>query len=53
MALVSPIDLGPNGRAALKQELPGAVFDSGRSTIAVPVPEEPAERWRISNMPAC
>jgi transcription-repair coupling factor (superfamily II helicase) len=42
---VSPIDLGPNGRAALKQELPGAVFDSGRSTIAVPVPEEPAERF--------
>jgi len=42
---VSPVDLGAAGRRVLKDELPGAVFDSGRSTIAVPVPEEPEERF--------
>jgi len=41
---VAPIELGPNGRAALKAELPDAVYESGRATIAVPVPQEPEER---------
>jgi transcription-repair coupling factor (superfamily II helicase) len=42
---VAPIDLGEAGRRALKAELPDAVFESGRSTIAVPVPSEPEERF--------
>jgi transcription-repair coupling factor (superfamily II helicase) len=42
---VAPIELGPAGRAALKAELPDAVYESGRSTIAVPVPAEPDERF--------
>ena len=42
---VAPIDLGEAGRRALKAELPEAVYESGRSTIAVPVPQEPEERF--------
>ena len=42
---VAPIDLGAAGRRALKDELPDAVFESGRSTIAVPVPAEPEQRF--------
>ena len=42
---MAPIDLGPAGRQALKAELPDAVYESGRSTIAVPVPQEPEERF--------
>src|SRR2546429_8858917 len=42
---VAPIDLGEAGRRALKAELPDAVFESGRSTIAVPVPQDPDERF--------
>src|SRR4051812_47525246 len=42
---VSPIDLGGAGRTALKAELPDAVYESGRSTIAVPVPQEPELRF--------
>jgi transcription-repair coupling factor (superfamily II helicase) len=42
---VAPIDLGAAGRRALKADLPNAVYESGRSTIAVPVPQEPDERF--------
>jgi transcription-repair coupling factor (superfamily II helicase) len=42
---VTPVELGPAGRAALKTELPDAVYESGRTTIAVPVPTEPEERF--------
>jgi len=42
---VAPIDLGEAGRRALKAELPDAVYESGRSTIAVPVPQEPEQRF--------
>jgi transcription-repair coupling factor (superfamily II helicase) len=42
---VAPIDLGEEGRRALKDELPDAVYESGRSTIAVPVPQEPEKRF--------
>ena len=41
---VSPIELGPEGAAALRSELPRATFDTGRSTVAVEVPDEPALR---------
>jgi transcription-repair coupling factor (superfamily II helicase) len=42
---VAPVELGPAGRAALKAELPDAVYESGRSTIAVPVPPDPEDRF--------
>jgi transcription-repair coupling factor (superfamily II helicase) len=42
---VAPIDLGPAGRAALRSDLPDAVYESGRSTIAVPVAQEPERRF--------
>jgi transcription-repair coupling factor (superfamily II helicase) len=42
---VAPIDLGEAGRRALKAELPDAVYESGRSTIAVPVPQESEARF--------
>jgi transcription-repair coupling factor (superfamily II helicase) len=42
---VTPVELGPAGRAALKAELPDAVYESGRTTIAVPVPAEPEDRF--------
>jgi transcription-repair coupling factor (superfamily II helicase) len=42
---VAPIDLGEAGRRALKAELPDAVYESGRSTIAVPVPQEAEQRF--------
>jgi transcription-repair coupling factor (superfamily II helicase) len=40
----SPIELDPGAAAALREELPGAAFESGRSTVAVQVPDEPAAR---------
>jgi transcription-repair coupling factor (superfamily II helicase) len=42
---VAPIDLGEAGRRALKAELPDAVYESGRSTIAVPVPADAEQRF--------
>ena len=39
------MELGPAGRAALKAELPDAVYESGRATIAVPVPPDPEDRF--------
>jgi transcription-repair coupling factor (superfamily II helicase) len=42
---VAPIELGEAGRRALKSELPEAVYESGRSTIAVPVPQEAEQRF--------
>ena len=41
---VSPIELGEEAREALRAELPGSAFDSGRSTVTVTVPGEPAMR---------
>jgi transcription-repair coupling factor (superfamily II helicase) len=39
---VSPIELSPDAAAALREELPEATFDSGRSTVNVNVPGEPS-----------
>jgi transcription-repair coupling factor (superfamily II helicase) len=41
---VSPIDLDERGGRRLRDELPEAGFDTGRSTVTVRVPEEPALR---------
>jgi len=42
---VAPIELDSRGAKALRERLPEAVYDSGRSTVRVRVPDEPAERF--------
>ena len=43
---VTPIELDSHGSRALRERLPEAVYESGRSTVRVRLPEEPAERFR-------
>ena len=43
---VTPIELDSHGSRALRQRLPEAVYEYGRSTVRVRLPEEPAERFR-------
>src|SRR3954454_16640691 len=42
---VSPIELDSTGAKALRAELPEALYESGRSTVVVRVPDEPAARF--------
>src|SRR3954464_5279908 len=42
---VSPIELASTGSKALRAALPGAIYESGRSTVKVRVPEDPAARF--------
>jgi transcription-repair coupling factor (superfamily II helicase) len=42
---VAPIELDLAGARALRERLPEAVYESGRSTVRVRVPDEPAERF--------
>jgi transcription-repair coupling factor (superfamily II helicase) len=42
---VAPIELDSRGAKELRAKLPEAVYESGRSTVRVRVPEEPAERF--------
>src|SRR3954464_12773360 len=42
---VSPIELDSTGAKALRARIPEAVYESGRSTVSVRVPDEPAERF--------
>jgi transcription-repair coupling factor (superfamily II helicase) len=42
---VSPIELDSTGAKALHAELPGAIYESGKSTVAVRVPDDPAARF--------
>jgi transcription-repair coupling factor (superfamily II helicase) len=42
---VAPIDLDLAGARALRERIPEAVYESGRSTVRIRVPEEPAERF--------
>jgi transcription-repair coupling factor (superfamily II helicase) len=42
---VSPIELDSRGAKALRAELPEAIYESGRSTVAVRVPDEPVARF--------
>jgi transcription-repair coupling factor (superfamily II helicase) len=43
---VVPIELDSRGAKALRERVPGTVFESGRSTVRVRLPEEAAERFR-------
>jgi transcription-repair coupling factor (superfamily II helicase) len=42
---VVPIELDSRGAKALRERLPEALYESGRSTIKVRVPDEPAARF--------
>jgi len=42
---VTPIELDSGGARALRERVPEAVYDSGRSTVRVRVPDEPAARF--------
>jgi transcription-repair coupling factor (superfamily II helicase) len=42
---VSPIELDSKGAKALRAELPEAIYESGRSTVSVRVPDEPVARF--------
>ncbi|MBD0291374.1 MAG: transcription-repair coupling factor [Thermoleophilia bacterium] len=43
---VAPIELDSRGSKALREQLPEAVYESGRSTVRVRLPDEPGERFR-------
>jgi transcription-repair coupling factor (superfamily II helicase) len=42
---VSPIELDSRGAKALRARLPEAIFESGRSTVLVRIPDEAAARF--------
>jgi transcription-repair coupling factor (superfamily II helicase) len=42
---VSPIELDSRGAKALRAELPEAIYESGRSTVSVRVPDDAAARF--------
>lgn len=42
---VSPIELDSRGVRRLREELPGAIYESGKSAVAVRVPDDPAARF--------
>ncbi|MEA2426467.1 MAG: hypothetical protein QOF37_95 [Thermoleophilaceae bacterium] len=42
---VSPIELDSVGAKALRERIPEAIYESGRSTVTVRVPDEPEKRF--------
>ena len=43
---VTPIELDSRGAKALRERVPEAIYESGRETVRVRLPDEPAERFR-------
>jgi transcription-repair coupling factor (superfamily II helicase) len=43
---VAPIELDSRGSRALRERIPEALYESGRSTVRVRLPDGPAERFR-------
>jgi transcription-repair coupling factor (superfamily II helicase) len=43
---VAPIELDSRGAKALREQVPEALYESGRSTVRVRLPEAAAERFR-------
>ncbi|HMJ96240.1 MAG TPA: helicase-related protein, partial [Thermoleophilaceae bacterium] len=43
---VTPIELDSRGAKALRQRVPEAIYESGRETVRVRLPDEAAERFR-------
>jgi transcription-repair coupling factor (superfamily II helicase) len=44
--VVAPIELDSRRAKALREKVPESVYESGRSTVRVRLPEEPSERFR-------
>jgi transcription-repair coupling factor (superfamily II helicase) len=42
---VTPIELDSKRARALRDALPGAIYESGRSQLSVRVPDDPAKRF--------
>ncbi len=42
---VTPVELAPEAAARLKEDVPGAVYEPGRSQLSVRVPDEPGDRF--------
>ena len=42
---MAPIDLDLKGARALRERIPEAVYESGRSTVRIRVPADPAARF--------
>ena len=43
---VTPIELDSRGAKALRERVPEAMYESGRETVRVRLPDEPEERFR-------
>ncbi|HEY6777551.1 MAG TPA: transcription-repair coupling factor [Thermoleophilaceae bacterium] len=43
---VAPIELDSRGSKALRERIPEALYESGRSTVRVRLPDDPSERFR-------
>ena len=43
---VTPIELDSRGAKALRERVPEAIYESGRETVRVRLPDEPEERFR-------
>ena len=43
---VTPIELDSNGSRTLRERVPEAIYESGRSTVRVRLPDEPSQRFR-------
>jgi transcription-repair coupling factor (superfamily II helicase) len=43
---VTPIELDSTGAKALRERVPEALYESGRETVRVRLPDEPSERFR-------
>jgi transcription-repair coupling factor (superfamily II helicase) len=43
---VTPIELDSNGSRTLRERVPEAIYESGRSTVRVRLPDDPSERFR-------
>jgi transcription-repair coupling factor (superfamily II helicase) len=41
-----PIELDSRGAKALREQIPEALYESGRSTVRVRLPDEASERFR-------
>jgi transcription-repair coupling factor (superfamily II helicase) len=43
---VTPIELDSAGAKALRAQVPEALYESGRETVRVRLPDEPSQRFR-------
>jgi transcription-repair coupling factor (superfamily II helicase) len=43
---VTPIELDSRASKALRERVPEAIYESGRSTVRIRLPDEPSDRFR-------